>query len=184
VLDGIFIPFNDIQYCWEVQNNMGRDTQKSIRWMDFGIINVLSNVCFLCVTVLCYFLKNGHVQAYVFDVGLLDFATPTDKTEDAPGFLTHKTWNVTIKALSRMEKLLALKFKSVMLQLPHVRGARARKGTTLTRWGNIWLMMMLFAFRSCCEGNSSSGCCLSDARFTYHTSMSEYFLPHRYAISA
>jgi hypothetical protein len=85
------------------------------------------------VTVLCYFFKNGHVQAYVFDVGLLDFAIPTDKTEDEAGFVTYKTRNVTIKALSRMEKLLALKFKSEMLQPPHVRGTRARKGTTLTR---------------------------------------------------
>jgi hypothetical protein len=152
--------------------------------MDFGIIHVLSNVYFLFVTVLCYFLKNGQVLAYVFDAGLLDFATPTDKTEDAAGFVTYKTRNVTIKALSRMEKLLALKFKSETLQLPHVRGARARKGNTVTRWGNIWLMMMLFAFRSCCEGNSSNGCCLSDAKFTYHTSMTEYFLPHLYAISA
>jgi len=151
--------------------------------MDFGIIHVLSNVYFLFVTVLCHFLK-GHVQAYVFDAGLLDFATRTDKTEEAVGFVTYKTQNLTIKVLSRMEKLLALKFKSEMLQLTHVRGARARKGTTLTRWGNIWLMMMLFAFRSCCKRNSGNGCCLSDARFTYHTSMSEYFIPHRYAISA
>jgi len=46
--------------------------------MDFGIIHVLSNVYFLCVTVLleCYFLKNGHVQAYVFDASLLDFTNP------------------------------------------------------------------------------------------------------------
>lgn len=154
--------------------------------MGFGIIHVLSNVYGLYVTllVLRYFLKNSHVRAYVFDAELLDFTTPTDKTENAAGFVTYKTWNVTIKALCRMEKLLALKFKSEMLKLPHVRGARARKGTTLTWWGNIWLMMMLFAFRSCCEGNSSNGCCLSDARFTYHTSMSEYFLPHRYEISA
>jgi hypothetical protein len=140
-------------------------------------------VC-VCVTVLCYFFKNGHVQAYVFDAMLLDFATPTGKTEDGVGFVTYKTRNVTIKALSRMEKLLALKFKSEMLQPPHVRGARARKGTTLTRWGNIWLMMMLFAFKSCWEEHGGNGCCLSDARFTYHTSMPEYFLPHRYVISA
>ena len=47
--------------------------------MDFGIIHVLSNAYFLCVTVLliCYFLKkNGHVQAYVPDAGLLNFANP------------------------------------------------------------------------------------------------------------
>jgi hypothetical protein len=163
---------------------VGGDTQKSVRWMYFGTIHVLSNVYFLCVTVLRYFLKHSHIQAYVFDAGLLDFATPTDKTEDAAGFVTYKTWNVTIKVVSRTEKLLALKFNSEMLQLPHVRGSRARKGTTLTRWGNIWLMMMLFAFRSCCEGNTGNGCCLSDARFTYHTSMPEYFLPHRYVISA
>jgi hypothetical protein len=65
-----------------------------------------------------------------------------------------------------MEKLLALKFKSEMLEPPHVRGARVRKGTTLTRWGNIWLMMMLFAFKYCCEEHNGSGCCLSDGRFT------------------
>jgi hypothetical protein len=47
---------------------------------------------------------------------LLDFATPTGKTEDGVGFVTYKIRNVTIKALSRMEKLLALKFKSEMLQ--------------------------------------------------------------------
>jgi len=61
--------------------------------MGFGIIHVLSNVYGLYVTllVLRYFLKNSHVRAYVFDAELLDFTTPTDKTENAAGFVTYKT---------------------------------------------------------------------------------------------
>ena len=107
----------------------------------------------------------------------------TGMTEKVVGFVTYKTRNVTIKVLSRTEKLLALKFKSEMLQPPYVRGTATRKRTARIAVGKQTPNDDVICVQTCCEEHSSKGCCLSDRSFASDASMPECLLPHRYVIS-